>query len=60
MHAVMASYNEWDGVPNHVNRLLTEILRELGLDGYVVSDGAASTRWSRFTTPQRDPSRRGS
>ena len=39
-HSVMASYNEWDGVPNHVNhRLLTEILRtELGFDGYVMSD----------------------
>lgn len=40
-HSVMASYNEWDGVPNHVNhRLLTDILRtEWGFDGYVMSDG---------------------
>jgi beta-glucosidase len=40
-HSVMASYNEWDGVPNHANhRLLTDILRtEWGFDGYVMSDG---------------------
>jgi beta-glucosidase len=40
-HSIMASYNEWDGVPNHVNhRLLTDILRgEWGFDGYVMSDG---------------------
>ncbi len=40
-HALMASYNEWDGVPNHVNhRLLTDILRtEWGFDGFVMSDG---------------------
>ncbi|HET7537597.1 MAG TPA: glycoside hydrolase family 3 N-terminal domain-containing protein [Candidatus Didemnitutus sp.] len=40
-HSVMASYNEWDGVPNHLNRkLLTGILRdEWGFDGYVMSDG---------------------
>ncbi|MBN2012547.1 glycoside hydrolase family 3 C-terminal domain-containing protein [candidate division KSB1 bacterium] len=39
--SVMASYNEWDGVPNHVNhKLLTEILRdEWGFTGYVMSDG---------------------
>jgi beta-glucosidase len=39
--SVMASYNEWDGVPNHVNyKLLTEILRnEWGFNGYVMSDG---------------------
>ncbi|MDZ7288358.1 MAG: glycoside hydrolase family 3 C-terminal domain-containing protein [candidate division KSB1 bacterium] len=39
--SVMASYNEWDGVPNHVNRkLLTDILRqEWGFNGYVMSDG---------------------
>jgi beta-glucosidase len=38
---LMASYNEWDGVPNHVNhRLLTEILRdEWGFRGFVMSDG---------------------
>ncbi len=38
--AVMASYNEIDGVPSHVNdRLLVEILREeWGFDGVVVSD----------------------
>jgi beta-glucosidase len=39
--SVMASYNEWDCVPNHVNRkLLIDILRgEWGFDGYVMSDG---------------------
>ena len=39
--SVMASYNEWDGVPNHVNRkLLTEILRnEWSFKGYIMSDG---------------------
>ena len=39
--AIMASYNEWDGVPNHVNRrLLTDILRgEWGFRGFVMSDG---------------------
>ena len=39
--AIMASYNDWDGVPNHVNRrLLTEILRgDWGFDGFVMSDG---------------------
>lgn len=39
--SVMASYNEWDGIPNHVNhKLLTEILRdEWGFTGYVMSDG---------------------
>ena len=38
--AVMASYNEIDGVPSHANRwLLEEVLRgEWGFDGYVVSD----------------------
>ncbi len=40
--SVMASYNEWDGVPNHVNRhLLTDILRgEWGFKGFVMSDGS--------------------
>jgi beta-glucosidase len=39
--SVMAAYNEWDGVPIHVNkRLLTDILRlEWGFDGFVMSDG---------------------
>ncbi|MCX6122873.1 MAG: glycoside hydrolase family 3 C-terminal domain-containing protein [Ignavibacteriales bacterium] len=39
--SLMASYNEWDGVPNHVNhKLLTDILRgEWGFNGYVMSDG---------------------
>ena len=40
--AIMASYNEWDGVPNHVNhKLLTDILRnEWGFPGLVMSDGS--------------------
>jgi beta-glucosidase len=40
--AVMASYNEWDGVPNHVNhKLLTDILRgEWNFSGFVMSDGS--------------------
>lgn len=40
-HSLMASYNEWDGVPNHANHhLLTDILRdEWGFNGYVMSDG---------------------
>jgi beta-glucosidase len=39
--SVMASYNEIDGIPAHVNHwLLTDVLRkEWGFDGYVVSDG---------------------
>jgi beta-glucosidase len=39
--SVMVSYNEWDGVPNHVNhKLLTDILRgEWKFNGYVMSDG---------------------
>jgi beta-glucosidase-like glycosyl hydrolase len=38
--AVMASYNEIDGVPSHANRwLLDEVLRrEWGFQGFVVSD----------------------
>jgi len=39
--SVMASYNEIDGIPNHVNRwLLDKVLRqEWGFQGYVTSDG---------------------
>ncbi|HVT73665.1 MAG TPA: glycoside hydrolase family 3 N-terminal domain-containing protein [Lacunisphaera sp.] len=39
--SLMASYNSWDGVPNHTNhKLLTDILRtEWGFNGYVMSDG---------------------
>ena len=39
--SVMASYNEIDGVPSHVNAwLLKDVLRkEWGFDGYVTSDG---------------------
>ena len=40
--SVMASYNEIDGVPSHINRwMLTDILRgEWGFEGYVVADYA--------------------
>jgi beta-glucosidase len=40
---VMASYNDYDGIPMEANRLfLTDILRtEWGFKGYVVSDSAA-------------------
>jgi beta-glucosidase len=39
--SVMASYNEIDGIPSHVNRwLLEKVLREeWGFPGYVTSDG---------------------
>lgn len=39
--AVMASYNEINGVPSHVNRwLLKDLLREeWGFEGFVISDG---------------------
>jgi beta-glucosidase len=39
--SVMASYNEIDGIPSHVNRWLldTVLRREWGFDGYVTSDG---------------------
>jgi beta-glucosidase len=39
--SVMASYNEINGIPNHINSwLLKHVLREeWGFDGYVISDG---------------------
>ena len=39
--SVMASYNEIDGIPSHINRwLLNKVLRqEWGFQGYVTSDG---------------------
>ena len=41
--SVMASYNEIDGIPNHVNHwLLDKVLRqEWGFRGYVTTDGGA-------------------
>ena len=38
--SVMASYNEIDGVPSHINHwLLDKVLRqEWGFDGYISSD----------------------
>jgi beta-glucosidase len=46
---VMASYNDYDGVPIQASRLfLTEILREQwGFQGYVVSDSGAVTDLQR-------------
>lgn len=43
VQAVMASYNEIDGVPSHANRwLLQDVLRgEMGFEGAVVSDYSA-------------------
>jgi beta-glucosidase len=39
--SVMASYNEINGIPNHINPwLLQQVLRdEWGFDGFVISDG---------------------
>lgn len=39
--SVMASYNEIDGIPNHINHwLLGKVLRgEWGFNGYITSDG---------------------
>jgi len=39
--SIMASYNEIDGIPSHVNHWLldTVLRREWGFDGYVTSDG---------------------
>jgi beta-glucosidase len=39
--SLMASYNDYDGIPNHINHwLLTDVLRkEWGFDGFVMSDG---------------------
>jgi beta-glucosidase len=39
--SIMASYNEIDGIPNHINRwLLDKVLRqEWGFQGYLTSDG---------------------
>jgi beta-glucosidase len=41
--SVMASYNEIDGIPNHINHwLLGTVLRgEWGFQGYITSDGGA-------------------
>jgi beta-glucosidase len=41
--SVMASYNEIDGIPSHINHwLLDKVLRqEWGFDGFVTSDGNA-------------------
>jgi beta-glucosidase len=49
--AVMAAYNEIDGVPCHGNpRLLRKLLRdEWGFDGFVMSDGCALDRLVSLT-----------
>ena len=48
--AVMASYNEIDGVPSHANRwLLQDVLRgEWGFDGVLVSDYSAIEELATF------------
>lgn len=59
--SVMASYNEWDGVPNHVNRkLLIEILRdEWDFNGYVMSDGGGLDLTYRHHLAAADPAESG-
>jgi len=59
--SVMASYNEWDGVPNHINRkLLTDILRnEWGFKGYVMSDGGGMDVTYRDHRAAADPTESG-
>lgn len=41
--SVMASYNEIDGIPNHINHWLLETVlqKEWGFQGYITSDGHA-------------------
>jgi beta-glucosidase len=57
--AVMASYNEIDGIPSHVNRwLLTDILRgEMGFTGAVVSDYFAIKELMEVHRTTSDPLR---
>ena len=59
--SIMASYNEWDGVPNHINhKLLTEILRdEWGFRGYVMSDGGGMDVTWREHLAARDSAEAG-
>lgn len=57
--AVMASYNEIDGVPSHVNRwLLQDILRgEMGFQGAIVSDYFAIRELMDVHKVESDPLR---
>jgi beta-glucosidase len=57
--AVMASYNEIDGVPSHVNRwLLQDILRgEMGFKGAIVSDYFAIRELMDVHQVESDPLR---
>ncbi|MGH8189166.1 MAG: glycoside hydrolase family 3 N-terminal domain-containing protein, partial [Steroidobacteraceae bacterium] len=57
--AVMASYNEIDGVPSHVNRwLLQDILRgEMGFKGAIVSDYFAIRELMDVHKVESDPLR---
>lgn len=59
VQAVMAAYNEIDGIPCHVNKqLLTGILRtEYGFDGIVMADGQAL---ERLLLMNKDPLKMGS
>ena len=59
--SVMASYNEIDGVPSHINRwLLDKVLRqEWGFGGYVTSDAdALEMLVTRTMWPMTMPTRR--
>ena len=59
--SIMVSYNEWDGVPNHIShRLLTEILRdEWGFDGFVMSDGGGLDVTHRVHKAAKDSAESG-
>jgi beta-glucosidase len=59
--SIMASYNEWDGVPNHVNKkLLTDILRnEWGFNGFIMSDGGGMDVTYRNHLAARDSAESG-
>jgi beta-glucosidase len=57
VQAVMASYNEIDGIPAHINHwLLTQILREeWGFEGFVTSDGFGVPQLMSIHHSAKDP-----
>lgn len=59
--SIMVSYNEWDGVPNHINHhLLTGILRdEWDFDGFVMSDGGGLDVTHRVHKAAKDSAESG-
>ena len=59
--SVMASYNEINGIPSHVNSwLLKELLRgEWGFEGFVISDGWGVDDLYRLHFVAKDPAERG-